>query len=62
VDEIGLTSLDERRCGALPAEALPRVIEFGAEIDRAVAQLERLDFARRTINCRRSLRERPRPS
>ena len=47
---MGLSILDEKRYGHLLAEALPRVIERDNEFDRAVAQLERLDFAGRDLS------------
>ncbi|MBI5281786.1 MAG: transcriptional regulator, partial [Candidatus Solibacter usitatus] len=43
------TAIGEQRYGALLAEALPRVIESGRELDRAAALLEKLDFFRREL-------------
>jgi HTH-type transcriptional regulator / antitoxin HigA len=46
---MGVTPIDRRRYAMLLAEALPRVIESDAELDRAVALLEKFDFAKRRL-------------
>lgn len=46
---MGVTTIDRKRYAVLLAEALPRVIESDAELDRAAALLERLDFAKRRL-------------
>ena len=46
---MGVTTIDRKRYAMLLAEALPRVIESDTELDRAVALLEKLDFAKRKL-------------
>ena len=46
---MGLTTMNEKRYAALLATALPRMIESDAELDRAAALLEKLDFTRRDL-------------
>lgn len=48
---MGVTpTINERRYGALLAKALPRVIESDDELERAAAELEKLDFGGRELS------------